>query len=550
MNRFAALYQALDETTKTLRKVAAMVSYFQDVEPADAAWAVYFLSGQKLRRLIPSRNLRVWCAEEANIPDWLFEDSYEVVGDLAETIALLLPQSGSGEDRPLADWVEHRTQTLRGLDEEVQRERVLECWNELEPRPRFVWNKLVTGSFRVGVSKGLVIRALAEFSELPANVIAHRLMGTWSPTPEFFRQLIAPDDGSTDRSRPYPFCLAHALDEDDGKGPSDLGERDDFQVEWKWDGIRAQFIRRDEDSFLWSRGEELILERFPELKEDGIRMPNGCVLDGEVVGMDPPESGRGIGRVLPFTELQRRIGRKTVGKKLLAEVPAYFIAFDLLEFEGRDVRERPLIERRAILEQVCDDCRFDRLLPSETLTQPTWQALAERRSDSRELNVEGLMLKPLDGVYATGRVTGVWWKWKIEPYTVDCVMIYAQRGHGRRANLYTDYTFGVWDNGELVPFAKAYSGLTDEEFRRVDHFVRRNTLERFGPVRSVKQQLVFELAFENIQPSTRHKSGIAVRFPRMVRWREDKPIEEADSLDRVKAMIPGLAARAESAAAK
>ena len=535
MKRFAALYQALDETTKTTRKVAAMVAYFREAEPADAAWAVYFLSGRKLKRLIPSRHLRVWCAKEAGIDDWLFEDCYEVVGDLAETIALLLPQSGRGRDLPLADWVEHRIMPLRGLEEEDQKRRVIECWNDLDPRPRFVWNKLVTGSFRVGVSQGLVVRAVAEVAELEPAVVAHRLMGTWSPTPEFYRQLVAPDDGSTDRSRPYPFCLAHALDEDDGKGPADLGERPDFQVEWKWDGIRAQFIRRGGDSFLWSRGEELILDRFPELKEDGVRMPDGCVLDGEVVGMID-------GRVLPFTDLQRRIGRKTVGKKLLSEVPAHFIAFDLLEWEGEDVRQQPLARRRELLEKTCGESRFERVAASDLLTGPTWEALAKRRANSRELNVEGLMLKPLDGPYATGRVTGVWWKWKVEPYTVDCVMIYAQRGHGRRANLYTDFTFAVWDNGELVPFAKAYSGLTDAEFRRVDHFVRRNTLERFGPVRSVKPQLVFELAFENIQPSTRHKSGIAVRFPRMVRWREDKPIEEADTLDRIKAMIPGLKA--------
>ena len=535
MERFAALYAALDETTKTTRKVAAMAAYFRDVPPADAAWAVYFLSGRKLNRLIATKYLRQWCAEEAGVPDWLFEDSYEVVGDLAETIALLLPRGGGETEGSLAEWVEHRIKPLRGLDEAEQRERVLECWGDLAPRPRFVWNKLVTGAFRVGVSQGLVVRALSEVAELPPAVVAHRLMGTWSPTPEFYRQLVAEDDGSTDRSRPYPFCLAHAIEEVEDKPHVELlqeklGDRDGYQAEWKWDGIRGQFIRRGGDSFLWSRGEELILDRFPELKEDGVRMPDGCVLDGEVAGMID-------GRVLPFTELQRRIGRKTVGKKLLAEVPGHFIAFDLLELGGEDVRERPLSERRAMLEDVCGDCQFERITASEVLTEDSWDALAERRKKSRDLNVEGLMLKPLDGVYATGRVTGVWWKWKVEPYTVDCVMIYAQRGHGRRANLYTDFTFGVWDNGDLVPFAKAYSGLTDEEFRRVDHFVRRNTIERFGPVRSVKPQLVFELAFENIQPSSRHKSGIAVRFPRMLRWREDKPIEEADTLDRVKAMV-------------
>lgn len=531
MHQFASLYQRLDETTKTSRKVAAMADYFREAHPRDAVWAVYFLSGRRFSRFILARNLRAWGAEATGLPNWLFEESYDMVGDMAETIALLLPVNEEASTGSLADWIETRLKPLKKLDEIEQAEAVKAAWAELPPQPRFVFNKLMTGGFRVGVSQGLVIRALAKYSELSANVIAHRMMGTWQPTEEFFRKLIAPDDGSTDRSRPYPFCLAHPHDGD----PSEIGERADYQIEWKWDGIRAQFIRREGHSYLWSRGEELILERFPELIEDGLRIPDGVVLDGEVAGWLND-------RVLPFTELQRRINRKTIGKKLLTEVPVCFIAFDLIEWEGRDVREEPLSQRRAWLEQLCDECRFERISPSETLTESSWEELAERRAGSRELNVEGLMLKPLDSPYATGRVTGVWWKWKIEPYTVDCVLLYAQRGHGRRANLYTDYTFAVWDGPDLVPFAKAYIGLTDEEFIEVDKFVRANTKERFGPVRSVTAELVFELAFENIQPSKRHKSGIAVRFPRMVRWRQDKKPEDADTLAAIKAMLPNLAA--------
>ena len=532
MQRFADLYARLDETTKTTKKVAAMTEYFSAADPADAAWAVYFLSGRKLKRLVKTRSLRQWCADEAGFPDWLFEESYDVVGDLAETISLLLPPPTRATDLPLAEWVERRILPLQGLDEDEQRPLVLECWDELPPQPRFVWNKLVTGSFRVGVSQGLVVKALAAAADLPTDVIAHRMMGSWEPTPEFFRQLFAPDDGSTDRSRPYPFCLAHALELDPATFATSLGPRESFQAEWKYDGIRAQLIRRDGETFLWSRGEELILEKYPELHPDADRMPDGTVLDGELVAMAGD-------RILPFGEMQRRIGRKTVGKKLLAEVPVHYLAFDCLEWDGVDARERTLRERRQRLERVCDEAAFDRIRPSPVMEgHDTWDELAHVRQQSREHQVEGLMLKPLDSVYATGRVTGVWWKWKIEPYTVDCVMIYAQRGHGRRANLYTDFTFAVWDNGELVPFAKAYSGLTDGEFREVDKFVRRNTVEKFGPVRSVNPELVFELAFENIQRSTRHKSGIAVRFPRMVRWRKDKPIAEADSLDRIKAMLP------------
>lgn len=532
MHQFAALYQRLDETTKTSLKVAAMVDYFRDAHPRDAAWAVYFLSGRRFSRFILARNLRAWGAQAAGLPDWLFEESYDIVGDMAETIALVLPVRDGQSDGTLADWIEQRLKPLRRLAEDQQREAVQAAWNELPPQPRFVFNKLMTGGFRVGVSQGLVVRALALFAELPANVIAHRLMGTWQPTEEFFRKLVAPDDGSTDRSRPYPFCLAHPHEGE----PPELGERSSFQVEWKWDGIRAQFIRREGHTYLWSRGEELIFERFPELHEDAVRLPDGVVLDGEVVGWSFERE-----TVLPFTELQRRINRKTVGKKLLTEVPARFIAFDLIEWEGRDVRDEPLSQRRTWLEQLCADRVFDRIAPSEVLQESTWDELAERRAGSRDLNVEGLMLKPLTGPYATGRVTGVWWKWKIEPYTVDCVLLYAQRGHGRRANLYTDYTFAVWDGDDLVPFAKAYSGLTDEEFREVDKFVRANTKERFGPVRSVTAELVFELAFENIQPSNRHKSGIAVRFPRMVRWRKDKKPADADTLSAIKAMIPNMA---------
>ena len=541
MQRFADLYAALDETTKTGKKVAAMTEYFQQADPADAAWAVYFLSGRKINRLVKSANLRQWCAEEIAMPEWLFNESYDVVGDLAETIALLLPPPSRSSDLPLAEWVERRILPLKGLDKKTadgddaglrkQRELVLECWDALPAQPRFVWNKLVTGSFRVGVSQGLVTRALGQAADLPPAVIAHRLMGSWEPTPEFFRQLVAPDDGSTDRSRPYPFCLAHALEFAPDTFDTSLGPRENYQAEWKWDGIRAQLIRRDGETYLWSRGEELILEKYPEMEADAAQLPDGTVLDGELVAWRD-------GRVLPFGEMQRRIGRKTVGKKLLADVPVHFIAFDMLEWDGDDHRETPLGTRREKLDALCRDRDFDRIMPSELMTAASWEELGELRANSREFNVEGLMLKRLDGPYATGRVTGVWWKWKIEPYTVDAVMIYAQRGHGRRANLYTDFTFAAWDNGELVPFAKAYSGLTDGEFREVDKFVRRNTVEKFGPVRSVKPELVFELAFENIQKSTRHKSGLAVRFPRMVRWRRDKPIAEADSLATIQAMLP------------
>lgn len=526
MRRFAALYRALDETTKTGRKTAALRDYFASATAADAVWAVYFLSGRRPKRLIKTAFLRKWCAEEAAIPEWLFDESYDAVGDLAETIALVLPEQHHPSDAPLFEWVEQRLTALAGLSEQEQRDAVLSAWRELSSGERLVFNKLVTGSFRVGVSQRLVVRALADVTGLTPAVIEHRLMGQWEATPEFYNSLHAVDTQDVDTSRPYPFCLAHPLQQD----PETLGPVSEWMLEWKWDGIRAQVIRRGAESFIWSRGEELILERFPELAIPSSELPAGTVLDGEIVAWKD-------GRVMPFGELQRRIGRKQIGKKMLADVPAHFIAFDILEFGREDIRSRPYRERRAALEQLLSPLDPNgRIMLSPALKVESWEECKALRATSRSMNVEGLMLKHANSEYGVGRKTGLWWKWKIAPYTCDAVLIYAQRGSGRRASLYTDYTFGIWSNGELVPFAKAYSGLTDEEIREVDRFVRQNTLEKFGPVRVVKPELVFELAFESLRPSSRHKSGIAVRFPRMARWRHDKLPQDADTLESVKAL--------------
>jgi len=531
VKEFALLYQALDETTKTTRKVAAMSDYFTRCDPADGAWAVSFLSGRRVKRLIKTSLLRQWSAEVADLPEWLLEDCYDAVGDLAETMALLHPTGDGQSQQPLHHWIEKRIQPLSTLDEADQKTALLNAWSDLSRHQRFVFNKLVTGGFRVGVSQGLVIRALAAASGVDAAVIAHRLMGQWEPTPESFSALMAADDGEAKISRPYPFCLAHPLHEE----PQTLGEFDEWMSEWKWDGIRAQIIRRVGQTFIWSRGEELIHERFPELQPGADALPDGTVLDGEIVGWKD-------GRVLPFGQLQRRIGRKRVGKKLLAEVPAKFIAFDLLEGDGADIRDTPFQERRRRLESLlADRGEADPLVLSPLVIASSWDDSQRLRQTSRDAHVEGFMLKRADSTYGVGRHTNQWWKWKVDPYTCDAVLIYAQRGHGRRASLYTDYTFAAWHEGELVPFAKAYSGLTDAEIREVDRFVRKNTTEKFGPVRAVKPQLVFELAFENIALSKRHKSGIAVRFPRMHRWRLDKKPEDADTLESIKALMPGEA---------
>jgi DNA ligase-1 len=524
MKAFADLYAALDETTKTNEKVGALTGYFARVPPGDAAWAATFLIGRRPKRLLESRKLSQWAIEESGIPDWLFGECYHAVGDFAETIALLLPPAQSSSNLPLSYWIEERLLPLRDADDEVRRASLVAAWREMDERQRFAWNKIITGEFRVGVSQSLVVRAIAAVSGLDAAVVSHRLMGDWQPTAAFWTQLVTPDTRDADVSRPYPFFLAHPLE----GAIEELGDIGEWQVEWKWDGIRAQLIRRHGQTFVWSRGEELMTDRFPELRALGAHLPEGTVLDGEVMPWKD-------GEPLPFAQMQRRIGRKMLGPRILSEVPIVIVAYDLLELHGEDIRERPLEFRRARLEEIAPTDAA--LIVSPVIRADTWKALAVRRQEARTRKVEGFMLKRRGSPYRVGRRRGDWWKWKIQPYSVDAVLIYAQPGNGRRASLFTDYTFGVWDGGELVPFAKAYSGLTDAEIRQVDAFVRANTIEKFGPVRRVKPELVFELAFEGIQRSPRHRSGIAVRFPRMARWRTDKKAAEADTLETIRALL-------------
>ncbi|MET0218120.1 MAG: ATP-dependent DNA ligase [Burkholderiales bacterium] len=528
MRHFTALYARLDRTNSTLEKTAALRDYFAAAPAADAAWAVFFLCGQRPRQAISAPKLRALAADAAGIPIWLFEESYDAVGDLAETIAHLLPPPSRITDMPLHEWIEQRLLPLPALPEEERLVRLRTAWDELDWTGRLVWNKLTTGSFRVGVSAQLVIRALSRVSGVDADVIAHRLAGEWTPSVSFYEALVSRDTAGVESSRPYPFFLSHPLEED----PRSLGEVRDWQAEWKWDGIRCQIVRREGRVFLWSRGDEVVSDTFPEIVSAASTLPDGTVLDGEVLAWKDD-------RVAPFNLLQKRLGRKTPGRKVLQDAPVVFLAFDLLERSGRDVRATSLRERRAWLEALASEFPSGTpLRVSEVVSANDWDTLGRTREQSRERLVEGLMLKRLDSGYGVGRTRGDWWKWKIGPYTVDAVLIYAQRGHGRRASLYTDYTFGVWDGGALVPFAKAYSGLTDAEIREVDDFIRRNTVEKFGPVRTVKPAIVCELAFEGIQRSPRHKAGIAVRFPRIARLRRDKPIQEADTLERVRALLP------------
>ena len=562
MKHFAALFTELDSTTSTNAKVAALQSYFKVAPPLDAAWAVYFLSGGKPRQVVKTATLRALACEAAGIDDWLFDECYHAVGDLAETIAYVLPLDFVASDVGLAVWMQERLLPLRGLSEDEIAQRIKSYWRELDSRGRFLLIKLVGGGFRVGVSKLLVQRALAAHSGIDAKRIAQRMMGYVDakvlPTASKFEALIAQSESGVpdvmDAGQPYPFFLAHQLDTPLETLDAKLGSVTDWQVEWKYDGIRGQIVKRAGQVWVWSRGEELVTERFPEIVALASSLPDGTVLDGEIMvwaGNAPAA----------FALLQQRIGRKTLGKKILADAPVTFMAYDLLEVASQDIRMQPQRARRKLLEHTLVGSEL-KLSPIECLD--SWADFSKLRTESRARGVEGFMLKRMDAAYGTGRTKadGLWWKWKIEPMTIDCVLIYAQAGHGRRASLYTDYTFAVWNRQpvdaheaqavvnaiekrepakegalQLTAFAKAYSGLTDEEFKQIDSVIRKTTLEKFGPVRSVKPTLVFELGFEGINLSSRHKSGIAVRFPRMLRIRSDKPLHEANTLNDLKMLL-------------
>ncbi len=525
MKDFAALFTRIDETTKTSVKTAALADYFRTADDRDKLWTIALFTGRRPKRTITATRLREWAAEVAGLPDWLFEESYSIVGDLAETIALVLPPAEQEDDQSLTHWI-NKIKKLSTLEEDARKAGILNAWNSLPTTQRFLFTKLLTGGFRIGVSAKLITRALAQATGQPEPELTHKLMGNWTPDTATWDSLIVADDPTADLSRPYPFYLAYQMDSTD-----DLGAPADWNAERKWDGIRGQLIIRGGEHHLWSRGEDLMTGRFPELAQLRDYLPDGTVIDGEVLAFQNEKP-------LSFNALQKRIGRKTVPKKLLTEVPVILMAYDLLEHAGRDIRGQPLRDRRNHLKTLIDQTpRSSPIRLSSAITFTTWDDLSKARDQSRDIGAEGLMLKRLDSPYLSGRKRGDWWKWKIDPLTIDAVMIYAQAGHGRRANLFTDYTFAVRQGNDLVPFTKAYSGLTDAEFREITAWVRKNTLQKFGPVRQVPPTHVFEIAFEGIQASPRHKSGVALRFPRMARWRRDKPVNEANTLDDLKEML-------------
>jgi DNA ligase 1 len=519
MKRFTRLYFQLDATTSTKEKTTLIAEYLQEAPTADALWAIALFSGRRPKRPVASSLLRAWCYEAANIPEWLFEECYAVAGDLAETISLLVNSGSSSSDEPLSSIMEQTIQLREKTDAE-KKEWIISHWRHLSRDEVFVLCKLITGSFRVGVSQQIVAKAIAQRYKIDEKEVAHRLMGKWDPATDDLEQLLNAPGSNPDASRPYPFYLAYQLDVE----LEALGDVKEWQIERKYDGIRGQMIVREGSVFIWSRGEDLMNDKFTELLPVAQLLENGTVIDGEILPVKDD-------RILSFAEMQKRIGRKNVSSKMLAEIPLCMMCYDLLELKGRDLRAEPLYTRRKLLERVIADCNSSLLRLSPLLAASSWSDLEGLRNESRMLGCEGLMLKHSDSVYETGRRRGKWWKWKVDPLTVDAVLIYAQPGHGKRAGLYTDYTFAIRDGDNLLTFAKAYSGLTNNEIVEVDRWIKRNTVEKFGPVRSVKPELVFELAFEGISISPRHKSGLAVRFPRIQRWRKDKHVSEINTKD-------------------
>lgn len=536
MKQFAQLIEVLGTSTKTTTKLNAIQHYFSAAKDEDKIWVIALFTGKRPKRSVSSALLRLWSMEIVGIEPWLFEESYHTVGDLAETIALLLPEKNEsvieeGEEKSLS-WYMKILMSLGKENDEIKKQFVTQSWAKMTVNEIFVFNKLMTGGFRIGVSQKMMVNAIAKTTDVSPSVIAHRIMGNWQPQNTTFENLLSLEHSSADNSKPYPFYLAYAIENE----IDNLGHPEEWQAEWKWDGIRGQIIKRNDELFVWSRGEELMTEKFPEYKILESLLPNGIAIDGEIISLATLADQTNFAP-LPFAALQTRIGRKTITKKQLTEAPVGLIAYDLLELDGEDLRQLSLLERRNKLQEIINKINQPFVHLSPVITFADWNALKKIRTKARDMGSEGLMLKRKTSTYQVGRKRGDWWKWKIDPLTIDAVMIYAQKGHGRRSNLYTDYTFAVKDGDKLVSFAKAYSGLTDKEFAQVDAFVKRNSIEKFGPVRTVKPELVFELAFEGIAASNRHKSGVALRFPRISRWRKDKKPDEINTLEDLKEIL-------------
>lgn len=524
MKGFSELFHDLDEMTKTGERITRMVKYFEDAHEEDASWASWFLAGNRIKGVVKTGQLREWASQRSGWPVWLIDECYERVGDLAETLSLLIGGNKEAAPTSLSEVVREILLPLAHADRSEKAESLKRAWDRLRPMDLLPFHKLLTGGFRIGVSRGNLCKALAEVGQVDPAIIAQRISGDWDPGIRKFEQIVGEERPEDSWCRPFPFCLASPLQ----KEPETLGDLNDWWVEWKWDGIRCQFLNEENGGLLWTRGDESVGESFPELLNLSPHLPAGLAIDGEILAWGP-EGMR------PFSRLQKRLGRKQPGPSILKKEPVRFMAYDLLRMEGVDMRTLPFLDRRkrlqSILEELPGGFPLQLSMPVESTD---WDKLAKKREESRDRGVEGLMLKRRDSVYSTGRVKGDWYKWKVDPYVADMVVVGAQLGHGKRANIYSDYTLAVLDQqGEMVTVAKAYSGLSDVELKEVDRYVRKNVTGKFGPVRSVRPGIVFEVAFEGARSSGRHKSGIALRFPRIQRWRQDKKPEEVDTLENL-----------------
>jgi DNA ligase-1 len=524
MRGFSELFHDLDGMTKTGDRIDRMSAYFKGADDKDAGWAAWFLAGNRIKGVVRTGELREWVAHRANLPLWLLEESYERVGDLAETISLLVRGNPEAVPMSLSEIVEQILYPLVSADSIERQNILLNIWNQLRPIDLLPFHKLLTGGFRIGVSRGNLCKALAVVADLAPAVISQRISGDWDPRVRAYERIVGEERAEDTWCRPFPFCLASPLQEE----PAILGNPKDWWAEWKWDGVRCQLLSEEGRGMLWTRGDESACESFPELLEMIPHLPKGLVLDGEILAW-------GAEGMRSFNRLQKRLGRKQPGPALLKKEPVQFMAYDLLKFEGKDLRELTFEERRKRLEKLISSLPAGfPIRISPRVTAESWEDLAKCRLESRDRGVEGLMLKRMDSVYSSGRVKGDWYKWKVDPFVADMVVVGAQLGHGKRANLYSDYTLAVLDEkGEFVTVAKAYSGITDEELKEIDRYVRKNITGKFGPVRSVRPGIVFEVAFEGARSSGRHKSGVALRFPRIQSWRRDKEPDEVDSLNNL-----------------
>ena len=526
MKKFAKLFFDLEQTEQTGEKVDLMLHYFRSVSDEDKLWMIALFTGRRPKRVASSALQREWATELAGIPIWLFDECYGAVGDLSETISLLLPDPVSLEDHSLAHWINYII-ALEGRSEDERKESTVNAWNVLSKQERFIFNKIISSTFRVTISQNLVVRALSLLTGMNSAGIMSRIMGKWNAENISLDELLGNgQDESSDISVPYPFLSAHPLE---GK-PESIGDPKEWVAEWKWDGIRVQIIKRGDLMFIWSKGEELLTGKFPEFNILQTNLPDGIVLDGEIL----PYANE---KILSFGVLQNRIGKKNLNGKILSEAPVVFFAYDILEYNGEDIREKTLIDRRDILNKLIREVDLPVLHFSKEIEFSEWEELNLLCSKSRDYSAEGLMLKRKDSSYKEDTENPNWHKWKTDPLTAHAVLIYAQTGTGKRANLYSEYTFGVWKDGQLVSFTKANSGLSDKEVTEIDKWVRENAIEKFGPVRTVKPTLVFEIGFEGIQASNRHKSGIVLRAPHILRWRMDKKIDEADTLETLKGIL-------------